>query len=105
MKNRGRNILPCTSKWLDKIKKQIKTIVVSNGIDKDIQKYLEEKDIKYIGFANKPLKTNFKKACKKMNLNPEKVLVIGNSLFADIYGAKRNHMLSVLVKNVEDEER
>lgn len=40
-----------------------------------------------------------------MNLSPEKVLVIGDSLFADIYGGKRNNMWSALVKTVEDEER
>lgn len=100
-----KNIPPCTSKWLDQIKKQLKVIVVSNGIDKNIQRYLKEKNIDYIGFATKPLKINFKRACKKMNLSPEKVLVIGDSLFADIYGGKRNNMWSVLVKTVEGEER
>lgn len=98
--------IPSSNKvWLDQIKKELKVIVVSNGIDRKIEEYLQTQGIDYIGFARKPLKTNFKKACKKMNIEPEKVLVIGDSLWSDIYGGKRNKMLSALVKKVDDGER
>ena len=40
-----------------------------------------------------------------MNVQPNNVLVIGDSLFDDVYGGKRNKMRTVLVKNVEDDER
>ena len=40
-----------------------------------------------------------------MNLEPNKVLVVGDSLLNDIYGGKKNKMKTVLVKEVEDEER
>ena len=51
------------------------------------------------------VKKNFLKACEKMNVKPENVLAIGNSLFDDIYGGKRNKMKTALVKEVEDNER
>lgn len=93
----------CNQDWVDNIRGKIKIIVLSNGIDKDIEKYFQERGIDYIGFALKPLRKNFIKACEKMEVNPEKVLVIGDSLFDDIHGGKKNKMKTVLVKSVEDE--
>lgn len=80
-------------------------MIVSNGVDKDIEKYFNKNGIDYIRFACKPLKKNFAKACEKMNVNPERVLMVGDSLFDDIYGGKRNKMKTALVKEVEDNER
>ena len=63
----------------------------------------KEKGIDYIGFAHKPLKKNFLKACEKMNLSPDKIMTIGDSLFDDVYGGKKNNMKTVLVKDVDEE--
>lgn len=93
----------CNQDWVDNIRGKIKIIVLSNGIDKNIEKYFQEKGIDYIGFALKPLRKNFIKACESMNVNPEKVLVIGDSLFDDIHGGKKNKMKTALVKKVEEE--
>lgn len=95
----------CNQEWIEKIKGELKIIIVSNGKDPSIKKFLEERGIDYIYFACKPLKKNFIKACKKMNIDEEKVLVVGDSLIYDIYGGKRNNMKTALVKEVEDEER
>ena len=91
--------------WLDMMKRNFKVTVVSNGLDGKIEEYLKQKGIDYIFLANKPLKGGFKKACDRMNLKPEKVLVIGDSRLDDIYGGKRNNMYTALVKDVEEEER
>ena len=91
--------------WIESLRGKIKIIILSNGIDKDIEQYFKEKDIDYIGFACKPIKKNFLRACEKMNLKPEEVLVVGDSLFDDIYGGKRNNMKTALVKRVDDEAR
>lgn len=99
------DIPKCNQDWLENLKGKLKIIILSNGIDKEIESYFREKGIDYIGFANKPLKKNFIKACEKMNLSPDKVLVVGNSLFCDIYGGKKNNMKTALVKGVEDNER
>ena len=39
-----------------------------------------------------------------MELNPEKVLVIGDQLLDDIYGGRRNNMKTALVKDVKESE-
>lgn len=105
LRKKMKDIPKCNKEWIEDLKDKIKIMIVSNGVDKDIEKYFNENGIDYIGFACKPLKKNFLKACKKMNVNPESVLVVGNSLFDDIYGGKRNNMKTALVKEVEDNER
>ena len=91
----------CNEGWLDKVKQQFKVIVVSNGIDKNIEDFLKKKGIDYISFAHKPLKKSFIKACKQLDIQPEKVLVLGDGLWADIYGGKRNNMKTARVKGVD----
>ena len=91
--------------WIEKTQKHIKIVVLSNGRDKKVGDYFNEIGIRYISCAHKPLKKNFMKVCKEMNVQPDKVLVIGDSLFDDVLGGKRNNMKTALVKNVEDGER
>ena len=98
-----KDIPRCNKEWIESLKGRIKIIILSNGMDKRIKQYFRANGIDYIGFAYKPLKRNFVKACKKMDLSPEKVLIIGDSLFADVYGGKRNNMRTALVKSVEEE--
>ena len=100
-----KDIPKCNKEWIEGLKGKIKIMIVSNGVDRNIEKYFKENGIDYIGFACKPLKKNFLKACEKMNVNPESVLMVGDSLFDDIYGGKRNKMKTALVKEVEDNER
>lgn len=100
-----RNIPKCNQDWIESVKGKIKIIILSNGIDKGIENYFQKRGIDYIGFAHKPLKKNFLKACEKMDLTPDKVLVVGDGLFTDIYGGKKNNMKTALVKRVEEHER
>ena len=103
-KNMGR-IPRCNEEWIESLRGQLKVIILSNGIDRNINAFFKSRGIDYISFANKPLKRNFIKACKKMDLEPSKVLMVGNSLFYDIHGGKRNKMRTALVRRVEEDER
>ena len=70
-----------------------------------VERYFELLGIDYIGFAHKPMKRNFIRACEKLGIAPEKTLVIGDSLWSDIFGGKRNNMKTALVKRVEDDNQ
>lgn len=98
-----KSIPKCNKEWIEMLKSKLKVIVVSNGIDKGIENFFKLQGIDYIGFAHKPMKKNFIKACDKLGVSPEKVLVIGDSLWCDIFGGQRNNMKTALVKKVEDE--
>lgn len=105
LRKQMRHIPKCNKDWIDSLRGRIKITILSNGIDKKIREYFNEIGIDYISFAYKPLKKNFIKACEKMKLPPEKVMVIGNNRFNDIFGGKRNNMRTVLVRYVEETER
>ena len=90
--------------WIESLRGKVKIIILSNGIDKNIEKYFSDIGIDYIGFAHKPFKMNFVKACQRLGVKPENVLMVGNSLFDDIYGGQRNMMKTALVNSVEDRE-
>lgn len=98
-----KSIPKCNREWIEMLKSKLKVIVVSNGVDRGVEDFFKLQGIDYIGFAHKPVKKNFIKACDKMGISPEKVLVIGDSLWCDIFGGQRNKMKTALVKNVEDE--
>lgn len=100
-----KNIPEVNQEWIEGLRDQLKVIILSNGVDKKIEDYFKDKGISYISFACKPLKGNFLKACKKMGVEPDKVLVVGDSLFDDVYGGKRNKMRTALVKDVVNEDR
>lgn len=104
LRKRMKDIPKCNQEWLEMIKKELKVIVVSNAKDGKIEKELNSRKIEYIGFACKPLKKNFLRACEKMQLDPEQVLVIGDQLLYDIYGGNRNNMKTAQVKSVRDDE-
>lgn len=100
-----KDIPKCNKEWIKSLKGKLKVVILSNGKDQQIEQYFRENGIDYIGFAHKPLKKNFLKACEKMDVSPDKVLVVGNDLLTDIYGGRRNNMKTVLIKNVEHTER
>lgn len=79
----------CNRTWIEFMKKEFKVIILSNGIDKKVKEYANEKGIGYISFAKKPLKKGFLTACEMMGLEPENVLVIGNDIICDIYGGNK----------------
>lgn len=100
-----KSIPKVNSDWIDMLKSELKVIVVSNGVDGKVERFLELKGIDYIGFAHKPLKKNFRKACDSLGLKPEEILVVGDDIFSDIYGGKRNNMRTALVRTVEDDDK
>lgn len=56
-----KDIPKVNKEWIEGLKGKIKIMIVSNGVDKDIEKYFNENGIDYIGFACKLLKKNFKR--------------------------------------------
>ncbi|MBQ7668324.1 MAG: HAD-IA family hydrolase [Clostridia bacterium] len=100
-----RDIPDVNKKWIENLRGELKVIVLSNGRDKKIEQFLKERNIDYISFAHKPLKRGFKKACEALDVSPEKVLVVGDSVIGDVHGGKRNKMKTALVKRVDELDR
>lgn len=105
LRRETRNIPRCNQDWIESLRGELKVVILSNGWSEKVEKYFAERGIDYIKFGFKPLRRNFLKACKSMDVDPDKVLVIGNDLWSDIHGGKKNNMRTALVKKVQEDER
>ncbi len=83
---KGFNDIPKSHKeWIESLKGKLKITILSNGMDQVIEDYFKEQGIDYIGFGMKPRKKNFIKACQRMKVKPEQVMVVGDELFQDVW--------------------
>lgn len=92
--------------WYEKIKENnIKCMILSNSNKtQKVEKVANFLEIEYIKFATKPLKRGFKKAQKKLDINPENIAVVGDQIFTDVIGANRSKMHSILVEPLAEKD-
>lgn len=79
-------------------------IIVSNSGKKRVKHFANMLGIKYVNLSTKPLKRGFKKALKiaSTKYKKEEVVVLGDQLLTDVYGAKRMKLSMVLVKTIDN---
>ena len=100
------NVVDGLEQWYQKIKENnIKCMILSNSNKTEkIKKVANLLKIEYIQFATKPLKRGFKKAQRKLDLNPENIAVVGDQIFTDVIGANRSKMHSILVEPLAEKD-
>ncbi len=78
-------------------------VIVSNNRGYRVKHYADDLGVPYIASAKKPFKSGFKKALRHADAHYEKgeMLVIGDQLMTDVYGAKRSKIDVVLVKPIK----
>lgn len=104
LRNDMKNIDYRNIKWILKLKQMFKVCMLSNGIDKRVEKLASRLEIEYLPLAFKPMKGGFKKALEAMDItDPSKVLVVGDEYLADIVGGQRMNMQTALIE--EETER
>ena len=69
------------------IKSEIKICIVSNAMENLVEETSKKYDLDYISFAMKPARKAFLEAANKMGLDPENIIVIGDSPSFDVLGA------------------
>ena len=82
----------------------LKTVILSNNSEKRVKKFLENIDSLYIFDAQKPKKINYLKSIDMLKLNKNEVVVIGDQIFTDIFGANRSGISSILVEYLRKSE-
>lgn len=92
--------------WAIKMKQNdIKLFIVSNSNNrKKVESIAKALGVEYINFALKPFKHGFLKAARIMNLENDKIAVVGDQIFTDVFGANRNKMYSILVKPLNEKD-
>lgn len=92
--------------WIEKMQeKGIKICIVSNTTKEyKIQKMREELGVLALCNANKPMKKGFLIGEKLIGIKKENLVMIGDQIFTDIYGANRVKMKSILVRPFDGKE-
>ena len=91
--------------WVAELQKiGFKVCILSNASLKRVTRFNKEMSVMAIHRAYKPAGKAFLMASKKLGLEPEKVAVIGDQIFTDIYGGNKVNMLTVLVKPIDKKE-
>lgn len=84
--------------WFDMfISSEIDLLVFSNNHVDRVTTFAYPINIPYIGRAKKPLPNAFLQASKYLNLETEKVAIIGDQLLTDIFGGNLAGMYTILV--------
>ena len=77
-----------------------KTLLLSNNDDARVQRFLKNIDSLYVCDAEKPSPKGYLKAVDMLGLSKNQVVVIGDQIFTDVYGANRSGLPSILVKYI-----
>ena len=101
LKYRKIGLLNDNKKWINSVKKLAKVHIISNANKRRTSEIANQLDVPYIYSARKPSKKGFLKIFKIENVKPEECIIIGDALFADIYGANRVGIeKTILVKDL-----
>ena len=73
-------------------------------VKQKVEKVANILQIPYKNFAKKPLKGEFLKLQKKLDLKPENIGVVGDQIFTDIIGGNRCKMFTILVEPINEKD-
>ncbi len=84
--------------WMYFVKRQgFQVTIVSNNNKERVSSFSEPTGIQFIHSAKKPMGHAFRKACKRMGLKKNEVVVIGDQVLTDVFGGNRAGFYTVLV--------
>ena len=100
------NITEEVTTWAKNLKGQgMKLYILSNTNNKEkVEKVANKLEIPYKNFAMKPFKKGFLKIQKEIKEPPEKIAVVGDQLFTDIWGGNRCKMYTILVDPINPKD-
>lgn len=75
----------------------IQVMIASNNKEARVKLFSEPLDAEFIYSARKPLSKAFRKACKRMGLKKDEVVVIGDQLLTDVLGGNSAGLHTILV--------
>ena len=97
--------LPTALQWVYGLQAAgIKVLIVSNNKTERVAPFAAKFGLDFISKAAKPLPSGFRRGQDRLGLPREKLLVVGDQLFTDIWGAKNAGLRNILVKPINPKE-
>ncbi|MEG2597222.1 MAG: YqeG family HAD IIIA-type phosphatase [Oscillospiraceae bacterium] len=85
--------------WLQAAKSAgLSVAILSNNSSKRIRPFAEKLQLDYVARAWKPLTFGVTRACRKYQLSPNRVALIGDQIFTDIMGGNLKGVCTILVE-------
>ncbi|MDD7771965.1 MAG: HAD-IIIA family hydrolase [Firmicutes bacterium] len=77
-----------------------RSLMLSNNGPDRIRRFLQNIDAGFIDNAQKPRKKGYRQALARLGLERQQVVVIGDQVFTDIFGANRCRIPNILVRYI-----
>lgn len=93
------------SEWLAEMKEAgIRIIIASNNSEERVKHFANPLNIEYIHRAKKPLGKAYYSALVRLGLRPNEVVMVGDQLLTDVFGANRMKLYTILVRPVAESD-
>ena len=79
-------------------------VLLSNSSHRKTKALADSLGVHFIAPAFKPLLYSFRKAIKRIKQPPEKIVVIGDQIFTDVWGGNKSGCSTILVKPLTEKE-
>lgn len=80
----------------------IPVVILSNNKAVRVERVAKVLHLDYVSRALKPTTVGFKRASKKLNLSSDEIIMVGDQIMTDIWGANLAGIRNVLVKPILD---
>jgi hypothetical protein len=91
--------------WLNKVREEgFKVVILSNNNLGRVGKFAEPLGIPFVHAARKPIGSAFRKALRKLDLEPQEAVVVGDQLVTDMLGGRRVGLHTILVSPIDRSE-
>lgn len=102
--NHGDPITPEVEALFLTLKKmEFNIIFLSNNSQERLEEFTKTLGLPFVHLADKPKTSGFEKAIARLNVEKEKIVMIGDQVFTDILGANRVGISSILVRFIRRE--
>lgn len=88
--------------WVAQMQAQgVRILLFSNNFKKTVAPFAEGLGLDYLAFCLKPSPLAYLRAVRRFHTNRQNILVVGDQLFTDIFGAKLLAMKTLLVEPLD----
>lgn len=95
-----------TLSYLQKlIETGLKLFIISNNKPKRVEKYAKSLNLPFLASARKPLRSQIKKFLASHHVSLEEVMLVGDQLLTDVWGANRLGIKVLLVEKLVEADQ
>lgn len=85
--------------WVHSMKSAgIKLVIASNNFRSRVEPFAKKLELDYVFFSCKPMPFGLNKAAKKLKVSREKIAVVGDQIFTDVFGGNLYGFKTLLVE-------